>query len=285
MFGVTLSPNNGDPKKVFKKPEIMQVEVIFNVLEQVFTFVRHLQPEHIVFTWDSRRSYRRDRYPDYKGNRPSRHELTEEERWLLDISYIQFGELRRRVLPELGFKNNFISTGLEADDLIASITQNQKNAEKQIVIVSSDKDLFQLLGPNISMFNPFTKRMTTNKSFTKEYGIPPEKWGLVKAVGGCASDNVAGINGIGEKTAIKWIRGLLPSHYKKYHSIVSNDGKAIIKRNKALVVLPFEGTPIIDIKDDVLYQSDFLKVFQKYNFRSFLKTDVFLKWERVFKLR
>ena len=185
-----------------------------------------------------------------------------------------------KVLPKLGFKNNFIQTGMEADDLIAAITQNY---DVELVIISADQDLYQLLTPTVSMYSSKGKKLTTDKSFTKEYGIKPDKWARVKQIAGCSTDNVKGIEKVGEKTAIKYIKDELGKKTKAYNNIVQGD--AIIERNEALVKLPFKGTKIPKIRlPGPLYLANFVEITDEYGFRSMQQVGQLNQWITQFEM-
>lgn len=266
-------------QKVELSFEEMKTEIIFNFLNQIMSLAKRFETNHFAFCWDSRKSFRRDLYPDYKYKR--REEKTQEEKDFATLAYEQFHRLRREVLPALGFQNNFIQTGLEADDIIASIVFSKHKPKP--IIVSRDNDLYQLL-LYCAMFDFQTLKMMTDDSFAKEYKSLSSLWNLVKAIGGCTSDNVAGIEGVGEKTAIKYINHILPSNHKTFKAIQSKEGQKIIERNKPLVYLPFKGTKNFPIKEDKLYSKDFYNTFEALGFKSFLTQEAFNEWEERFGL-
>jgi len=256
-----------------------KVGIIFGFLRQILSLSKQFETNKFLFCWDSAKNYRKDIYPIYKENR--RKDQTQEEQQLYKIAFKQFHELRMKVLPKFGFKNNFIQTGMEADDLIATITQNYK---EEIVIVSADQDLYQLLKPTVSMYSTKGKKLTTRKSFIKKYDITPKEWITVKQVAGCNTDNVKGIKGVGEKTAIKYIKNKLGKHTKAYNSIVCGD--TIIERNEALVKLPFKGTKIPKIKlDGPLYLANFIELTDQYGFRSMQQIETLNSWVTQFQLK
>jgi len=269
-------------QKVELSFEEWKTEIIFNFLNQIMSLAKRFETNQFAFCWDSRKSFRRNLYPDYKRKR--KENKTQEEKDLTIIAYEQFSRLRREVLPALGFKNNFIQTGLEADDIIASIVFLNTAHKQKPIIVSRDNDLYQLL-LYCDMFDFQTLKMMTDDLFIKEYNILSSLWNLVKATGGCSSDNVAGIEGVGEKTAIKYITHTLPSHHKTFKAIKSEEGQKIIKRNSPLVYLPFEGTKRFPIQRDKLYSKDFYNTFEKLGFKSFLTQETFNEWEERFCLK
>lgn len=256
-----------------------RTNIIYSFFEQIIELATHFSSSRFCFAWDSHRSYRTDLYQEYKFKR--QEDKTAEQKIRDNLAYRQFNRIRCKILPSLGFKNRFIQTGLEADDIIASLTQTEKG---KLVIVSRDHDLFQLLSKNVIMYDFQYRKTIDAKSFEKEYNISYSKWGEVKAIAGCTTDNVKGIEGVGEKTAIKYINGELPEKYKAYKAIVSNQGKRITRRNRRLVCLPFKGTKKFVVVKDKLYSKDFYDTFEKLGFQSFISAKNFREWEKAFNL-
>ena len=243
-----------------------------------------IQADEIYFCWDSRKSLRRLIYPEYKMNRLISKDP--EEVKLKKIIFNQFKEVRKIILPELGFKNIFRFTGYEADDIIAELVKD--DYENNIFILSSDEDLYQLIRSKVVMFNPKTKKAWTEKAFTKKYGIKPAQWATVKMIAGCGTDNVKGIEKVGEKTAIKYLNNELPERYKTFKAIESKEGEKIINRNSSLVKLPFRGNPPLKVKvkkQPRLKLDDFVNLFDRYKFYSFLQKKALKKWKETFNLK
>jgi len=221
--------------------------VIFGFLNQLFTLAKKTVPDEVVFVWDSRRSLRKEAYSFYK-NKSKTHNDEGPDRELLD-AFKQFQELKRDILPQLGFANNFVQSGYEADDIIASIVQQDKG---NFTVATSDNDLLQLLD-HCQIYNLGKDKYITRQNFVEDYGIRPIQWAEVKKIAGCSSDNVPGVQGVGEKTAIKYLREGLSTKTKTYTTIRSSSD--IIERNEWLVKLPLPGVeiPTIDTSDfDVL---------------------------------
>jgi 5'-3' exonuclease len=203
------------------------------------------------------------------------------EQEVLKIARKQFNEIRNTVLPYLGFNNNFIQTGLEADDLIASITINMATHPCEFIIVSTDKDLYQLLGTKVLMYSPRTKKTITSKQFKDKYGIPPSLWGNVKSIAGCDSDNVKGVKGVAELTAIKYLTATLPKHYKTCQAITTQEGQETINRNLPLVSLPHIDTKPMTLQKDNLTIDSYIETCTYFNFLSLLKTPTIKHWKEV----
>lgn len=250
--------------------EEKNVGIIFGFLREILKLSRLYETNEFAFCWDSRKSLRKQIYPEYK-NKPKKTELDPK-------IFEQFETIKTKVLPEIGFKNIFEEKGFEADDLIASLVTEYP--DNSFVITSSDEDLYQLLRDNVCIYNLYSKKEYTKESFNKEFGISCCFWSLVKAIAGCSSDNVKGIKGVGEKTAIKYIKEELPIKSKAFQNITSLEGTSIVKRNFDLVRLPFEGTPFFDLKEDTLSLLGFMTVCKRFGFSSILK-DVDIYKERL----
>lgn len=253
--------------------------VIYGFLLKLQFLLRKTRANVIVYALDSSTSKRKEIYNIYKEKRVKNK--SDEQIALDEISYPQFAQVTNFVLPTIGYKNIFGAEGFEADDVIGSICKKYKDEE--IVICTTDQDMYQLLTDNVCMFDSRKNNWYTKKDFKKEYGIEPKMWKRVKAIGGCSSDNVEGVPGVGEKTVIKYITGNLPTHHKTYQAIKSKKGRKIINRNKSLVILPFKGTPEFIIRQDWLTQSGLERVCEKYGFDSIISD--WRSWVNILRLR
>jgi len=256
-----------------------QTGVVFGFLQQILTLARTMESNEFVFVWDSRKSLRMEIFPDYKKAR--RREKTDEEKELDDLAYKQFLEIREDLIPSLGFSNNFMIDGFEGDDVIASIVHD--NPGEQFAIISTDEDLYQLLSDNVYMYSTRKKKSYTHLNLWKDFRITPKEWADVKAIGGCSSDGVPGVPGVGEITACKYLTRKLNLNSKVYRAIREN--KKLIDFNKRLVRLPFENTPIVRLEPfNKLDFFMFKTICGQYGFRSFLEKDRLAQWkEFVFK--
>lgn len=231
-----------------------------------------LKDMHIVFACDSLSNKRKEIFKEYKIKRS---EKTEEQIYLDKISYPQFAEIKEYVLPTIGYRNILEVEGYEADDVIAAICM--KYPENMKVIVTEDKDLYQLLSPSTAILTPRSGKYYTDTNFQEEYQIDPSQWAEVKTLGGCVSDNIPGIYSItasgaisqkcfGEKTALKYVRGDMSPKSTQYQSVSDERNKEVIARNRKLVTLPYEGMPDIKIRANKLNFVNFLEVVEHYGF-------------------
>lgn len=247
--------------------------VIFGFLNQILHLATRFDYPKFIFTWDSKKSYRREVYPNYKKRE---REMTQDMMELLSVMKPQFSTIRTQILPQLGFNNNFIQTGLEADDLIAEIVKDLYG--KEVYIVSSDNDLYQLLLPTHSLYDPKKKSVYTFTDFQKEYGILPGDWPKIKALAGCGGDNVRGIPRVGIKTAIKWFSGVLKG---KKADLISQNSSSMYLINLPLVSLPHKNTIPIRLFKDKFSFKYFEDMCLNYGFRSFLKKGDYEKWKKI----
>lgn len=257
--------------------------VVFGFLRNVLSLARRFDTNDIIFCWDSQKSRRRIIYPEYKKKRHKDKDPLEIKK--LKEAFKQFNVLRSDILPRLGFNNVFRFTGYESDDIIAIICKEYP--ELTHVIATTDSDLYQLMenrGESSTLiFNLKTKKNYYPEMFEKDYKITCDKWAEVKAIAGCSTDEVKGIEGVGEKTAIKYLNGEL-NKGKILSRIL--DGEDIIERNRKLVKLPFNDGKGINVN---LYENEFIKekfieVFDEWQFKSFLKKDNFYWWIKNFNL-
>ncbi|MDR2460494.1 MAG: DNA polymerase I [Deltaproteobacteria bacterium] len=176
-------------------------------------------------------------YPEYKANRPPMDEnLAAQQAPIRNIV---------KAMGILGLE----ATGFEADDIIAAYTKAFSQEGHNIVIVSGDKDFYQLLAPNVSMYDPdSSKKSALNlESFTERFeGITPAQFLEMQALMGDTSDNIPGVPRIGEKKALVLIKayGSLEGIYKNLDKITppglrenlsQNHDKAEISRELALL--------------------------------------------------
>jgi 5'-3' exonuclease len=252
--------------------------IIFGFLAQVLGVAKHFHCSELVFCWDSRYSKRRDLFPEYKASR--RTDLTEEEKADRKTIHQAMDKLRKTILPQMGFSNIIQRKGYEADDLIARIALDSLD---NVVIVSSDKDLYQLLFHNIRIWSPSKHQLLTPSWLRKTYDVSCSEWAMVKTLSGCPTDGVPPlIRGVGIKTAIKRIRGNLSPKSKINFKIDAAMGESVFDRNRRLVVLPFEGLGSIQIVGGRFNVDGFKAVCRKYGFRSFLRKERLEEWKSAF---
>jgi len=233
--------------------------VIYGFLKQIPFLQDMFNTDSIIFCWDSKSSKRKEIFPGYKAKRANKYkELTPEEYEFEQEFRRQMKKLRRNYLPEIGYKNVFVQKGYEGDDIIASVCKNLPR-DDEAIIITSDQDMYQLLSPRVRMYNGTSYPLVTAKSFKKKYGIYPKQWIDVKTLAGCSTDEVPGIKGVGEITAIKYILGTLKETTKVYKRIKDEAlEQSLLVRS--LVCIPFAGTKVFKLRDDKISKEGWKKV-------------------------
>jgi 5'-3' exonuclease len=208
--------------------------VIFGFLKQIGALKEEFQTDNVAFCFEHHYNGRKSIFPEYKQRRHQK-QLTESEFIAKLALKEQIHKLYTDYLLRIGFCNVFMIPGLESDDIMAVLA---RDTQEETILVTADTDLLQCLRPNVTVYSPQKQKLYTEEWFWKTYKIPPRKWALVKAIAGCHTDEVPGIKGIGEATALKFVRNELDPNSAAYKKIKCKEGKAIVRRNKELVKLP-----------------------------------------------
>jgi DNA polymerase-1 len=158
--------------------------------------LREQRPSRLGVVFDSRgRNRRLDIYPAYKANREK-----------MPPALAQQQPMVRDIVEALGLMK-FEKSGFEADDVIAYLCRQAVDAGHEVVIVSGDKDFYQLLSPSVTMYDPDPKKNSAMdlEGFKARFGLEPSAFIDVQALMGDSSDNIPGVPKVGEKTALKLI--------------------------------------------------------------------------------
>ena len=181
-----------------RKSDGLQLNAVFGFCNMLWKLLRDMKPEerptHLAVVFDkSEKTFRTEMYPDYKAHRPDPP----------DDLRPQFKYVREAVqafdLPCLE------QDGFEADDLIATYVREAREVGATATIVSSDKDLMQLVTDGVIMFDTMKDKKIGRAEVIEKFGVPPEKVIEVQALIGDSTDNVPGVPGIGVKTAAQLI--------------------------------------------------------------------------------
>jgi DNA polymerase-1 len=180
--------------KPMTNPDGVPVGAVFGFTNMLLKMLRDYNAPYMAVIFDAaRKNFRNDIYAEYKANRDETPE---------DL-IPQFPLIRDAVTA---FDIPYMAQeGYEADDLIAAYTRLAREAGKKVVIVSSDKDLMQLIGDGVRMLDPMKGEFIGIEQVQEKFGVMPDKVGDVLALAGDTSDNVPGVPGIGVKTAAQLI--------------------------------------------------------------------------------
>ena len=237
--------------------------MLFKLLEDARSDDSKNKPTHFAVIFDSaRKNFRNEIYKEYKANRAEAPD---------DLAP-QFEYIRKSVeafnLPSIELLN------YEADDLIATYADKIVEAGAKVTVISSDKDLMQLVSNKVRLFDPMKSKVIGEKEVIEKFGVKPNQVIDVQSLAGDSSDNVPGVPGIGIKTAAelinkyKTLENLLNkaseiSQNKRRETLIANKDKALISKQlvtlKNDVPLKNDATDFVikDIDKDKLY--DFLR--------------------------
>lgn len=238
--------------------------VVFGFLKGIRELKEEFNTDKIAFCFEGHPLKRLNLCPNYKNGRDRRERTPEEKKARAGLTS-QIERLRTEYLPRIGFRNIFHFPGYESDDIMAQIAYS---SPFKVVLVTADSDMFQCLRENVVVYSPQKQKIHTVHWFDQKYGIAPSLWPVVKALAGCHSDNVRGVPGIGEITALKFCRRELPTASKAFRMILFPESKAIVRLNRQLVELPFEGCPVPEIVEDRLSRAGWKEVCEKLGMKS-----------------
>jgi 5'-3' exonuclease len=252
--------------------------VVFGFLKSIGSLKAEFQTDRVAFCFEGPWLHRTKDFPAYKSKRGLMNKTPEELKARNEL-HSQIHALQTEYLPCIGFRNIFLEPGFESDDLMATISEKETG---DVILVTSDADMFQCLRPNVRMYCASKKKIYTEGWFRKEYGIEPRDWAMVKAIAGCGTDGVPGIYGVGEKTAIKFLHDELDPNSKTYRDIMCVGGKMIVRRNRKLVELPYKDCPIPKIQEDEIDRTGWEVVCENLGFKSLAgRPPVYIQQRRI----
>ncbi len=175
-------------------PEGTPVSAVYGFTNMLLKMFKDYHAPYLAVIFDAaRENFRNEIYPEYKANRDDTPEDLIPQFPLIRDATEAFD------LPAIELE------GYEADDLIAAYTKLARAQGKKVVIVSSDKDLMQLVGDGVRMLDPMKGKWVEEKDVHEKFGVGPERVVDVQALAGDSTDNVPGVPGIGIKTAAQLI--------------------------------------------------------------------------------
>lgn len=259
---------------IMRNKEGFPTNGLYGFVNMINKIIHEENPEYMMVAFDIGKTFRHEQYDEYKGGRKETP----------DDLKVQF-PVAKKILTAMGIKH-LECVGYEADDIIGTISLwCDKDPEYEALIVSSDKDLLQLISDETKVKLLKTKDyiMMDKNTFIETYGFEPIKMIDLKSLMGDASDNIPGVKGIGEKGAIKLLcqYGSLDGIYDNIDKISGatkiklEDGKKDAYYSKELVTI-YRDVPLDDITfDDLKYKGEnadeLIDIFNDLGFYSFLK--------------
>ena len=176
-------------------PGGIPVNALFGFIKMLLKVVRERQPDHLAVIFDAgRTTFRTELYPAYKANRQA----------MPDDLRQQIGPIKETVaafnIPCLEL------SGYEADDIIATIARDCEARGLSVVVVTGDKDLMQIVTEQVTLLDTMKEKESGPTEVVERFGVGPDRVADILGLAGDSSDNIPGVPGIGEKTAIKLIQ-------------------------------------------------------------------------------
>lgn len=220
-------------------PGGIPVGALFGFTSMLLKLLNDFKPSKAVIVFDSPgKSFRSDIYPEYKAHRPPVHEDLKAQ---LPLIRIAAKALNFRILEQIG---------MEADDIIASLAISLASAGQKSLIISSDKDLMQLLSSDISFYDPMKAKYIKEEDILEKFGVAPNKIRDVLALIGDKSDNIPGVASIGPKTAAELINkfGTFEEIFARVDEIPQEKRRGALKDGKDAAFLSYE---LVGLKTDL----------------------------------
>lgn len=195
-------------------PDGTPVNAVYGFTNMIMRLTKNIRCDYSLVLFDAKRqNFRNDIFPDYKG---TRKEIPEE--------LIPQFPIIRQAVDALNL-NHLEMEGYEADDLIATYAEHAIKKGYEVVVVSADKDLMQLIRDGVTFYDPMKDKYFTPEDVKEKFGVYPDKVIDVQALAGDSTDNVPGVPGIGLKTAAQLIE-----EYGSLEGVLTRAGE--IKQNK-----------------------------------------------------
>jgi len=255
------------------RPDGTPVGAVYGFVNMLFRLWKTIKNHPLLVVFDaSRITFRQNIYPEYKANRGETPE---------DL-IPQFSIIREACkafnLPYVEDKN------FEADDLIASYANAYSKTGRNVVIISSDKDLMQLVNDSVSMYDPMKSKPIGYNEVVEKFGVPPSKVIDVQSLAGDSTDNIPGVPGIGIKTAALLIQQFgtlenllnnadtIPQTKRREKLMASKEAALISKKLVTLsstAPLPINLEKILPVEELLTNQAQLF--LEKQNFTTLIK--------------
>jgi DNA polymerase I len=181
-------------KQKMNAPDGTPTNAVFGFNRMLRQLIRDMKPDYVAVIFDTGEpTFRHGIYPAYKANRDAPPEEMIPQFTLIDELVAAYG------LPVLK------RAGFEADDIIATLATTAESHAMDVVIISSDKDLMQLVDDRVRLYDPLNERFLGREAVIEKFGVPPEKVVDVQALAGDSTDGVPGVPGVGIKTAAELV--------------------------------------------------------------------------------
>ena len=254
----------------------MHTSALFGFINQIMKLINKDKPDLMVAAFDtSKKTFRHEKYAEYKA---TREKMPEE--MIAQLPYLW------KILKSMGIPT-LEQPGFEADDIIGTLSKMASKEELDVFIVSGDKDFMQLINERIFLYAPSGKqsgvKIYDRNGVIDKWGVPPEKIIDLLGLMGDSSDNVPGVPGVGEKTAVKLINeyGSLEASLDHADEVKNKRAREGLQNARTEALLSKELVTIdtnmdLDLDFSTLKTNDLDKeslidIFQELEFESLLK--------------
>jgi DNA polymerase-1 len=242
-------------------------------LRSIGLAIRQFRPSRVVIAFDGRggSQKRREIYKDYKGNRKMMEKLNRTYQFQTRDEEVESQKKQLRKLIEiLGLLPITILApdNVEADDVIAYLSNLTVERNGEVVIMSTDKDFLQLVSAKVKVWNPIKKKIYNETTVVEEYGIHPHNFIIYRTIDGDNSDNISGVKGVGPVTLKKHFPELANSSPIPWEHIFAsaeeNDSKAckLILDNKELLE---RNTTLMRLDEQHMSGNTRIKVLEQFD--------------------
>ena len=258
---------------IMKNSKGFPTNALYGFINMMNKIIKEENPQYIMVAFDKGKTFRHDKYDDYKAGRQAMPDELKE----------QFPKAKE-VLDAMGIKH-FEIENYEADDIIGTLAKRVDEEDEFIAtIVSSDKDLLQLISDevDVKLLKQSGHILMTRDEFINTYQVEPIRMIDLKALMGDASDHIPGVKGIGEKTAISLLvkYGSLDGLYENIESVSGKTKEKLLadKENAYMsydLATIFRNVPLEFSLEDCKYgginKNEFVKMLEEFEFHSMLR--------------
>ncbi len=252
-------------------PQGVPVQAVYSFCRMIKKLIKKFDARYISLVWDSKgKTTRHEMYEEYKATRQAApRDIFDQKELILDFA-------------DLVGLHQIAKRGVEADDIIFSIAKERAKAGDTVVVVTSDKDLGQMLSDKVVMFDSFKDKIMDVAAFEEKMGISIAKLPFYFALLGDSSDNIPGVRGIGKKGALELVNQFdsLEDLYdnlqevkrpRQRAALENNEENAFLSRDLFLLQYAPSGVKKKDLKFNVKDWSKARPLFVELNFKSLLK--------------
>lgn len=247
------------------------VQAVYGFVRMIKKLINTFDPRYMVVVWDSPgKTVRHEMFENYKATRqapPS--DLFEQKKHINTFNQM------------IGLRE-IAKAGVEADDLMYSLGHDIAQQGFDVVLITSDKDMGQMIGEHVFIYDSFKDILYDAQAFQEKMGIPVAKLPFYFALLGDSSDNIPGVHGIGQKGAIELVTQFssLEDMYDHLHDVTKQRMRNALEQNRENAFLSYQlfllkYYPLNIKKDDLLFdQSGWAKarsLFEQLNFQSLIK--------------